>query len=186
MKIDKDNLYNHILDQIKKVKADKDGNKVLKQCFEDISRDINRTFHVDRFLEKSGLQELTNVLEALSFINTEIGYCQGMNFIAGTLIYIFDSDEKAFWAFLALLKNYEISQLYTRNMPDYDLRVFQLNHYVKLYFPDIYYHFKNNKIPFDLLYSKWFITLFSSYLNFEVTSHSWMYFILVRRIIYKG
>jgi hypothetical protein len=151
----------------------------MKQCFEDISRDINRTFHTDRFLEDKGITELTNVLEALSYINLDTGYCQGMNFIAGTLIYTFDSDETAFWMFLAMLKHCEVTNLFVRNMPDYDLRVFQLNHYVKLYFPDIFYHFKNNKIPFDLLYSKWFITLFSSYLNFEVTAHCWMYFIVV-------
>lgn len=64
-------------------------------------------------------------------------------------------------------------------MPDYALRVYQLNYYVKQYFPDIYYHFKNNRIPVDLIYSKWFLTVFSSYLSFDILSLCWTLFIVV-------
>jgi hypothetical protein len=112
----------------------------------------------------------------------DVGYCQGMNFIAGALIYIFDSDERAFWYFLAFLNNYDIRNLFVKNMPDYNLRVYQLNHYVKKYFPDVYYHFKNNKIPCDLFYSKWFITIFAAYLGFDVVSQCWLYFVIVIHI----
>ena len=155
--------------------------KLLKISFDDISRDINRTFHNERFDEK-GKIELTNVLESLSYVKRNIGYCQGMNFIAGALIYIFDCQETAFWIFLSFLDNYEITNLFVKNMPDYNLRVFQLNYYVKIYFPEIYYHFKNNMIPFDLFYSKWFITIFSSYLDFNLLSQCWLYFTIVYQI----
>jgi hypothetical protein len=64
-------------------------------------------------------------------------------------------------------------------MPDYAVRVHQLNFYVQKYLPEIYYHFKKNKIPFDMLYSKWFITIFTQYLPFDYLEKVFTLFILV-------
>ena len=64
-------------------------------------------------------------------------------------------------------------------MPDYPVRVYQLNHYVKIYLPSIFNHFKNNKIPFDMIYSKWLITVFSQYLTPDLLNIVWTYFIIV-------
>jgi hypothetical protein len=172
-----DQVYQNILNEIKKMKETGQYG-YMEKPLEDIAKDINRTFHTDRF-DESGRRELSNVLEALSFVRKDVGYCQGMNFIAGALINIFDSEEKAFWYFFAFLNNYDIRNLFVKNMPDYNLRVYQLNHYVKKYFPDVYYHFKNNKIPYDLFYSKWFITIFAAYLGFDVVAQCWLYFVIV-------
>lgn len=86
----------------------------LRDCFDDISRDVNRTFHNDRFHSGSLQGELSRVLEAVSYIRRDIGYCQGMNFIAGALICLTDSEEKAFWIFLIFLDNYELKNLFIK------------------------------------------------------------------------
>lgn len=64
-------------------------------------------------------------------------------------------------------------------MADYAVRTFQLNHYVKKYLPEIYYHFKKYKIPSDMIYSKWVLTIFSQYLSLEQQTFTWTLFILV-------
>jgi hypothetical protein len=86
--------------------------KRLRACFEDISRDINRTFHNERFTNGDLEEELKRVLEALCYIKNDIGYCQGMNFVAGALICITNCEEKAFWIFLSFLNKFELKALY--------------------------------------------------------------------------
>lgn len=67
-------------------------------------------------------------------------------------------------------------------MPDYEVRVYQLNHYIKKYLPELHYHFKKNKIPVDLIFTKWIITIFAQYLNFDCLTLVWTLFIIVYNI----
>ena len=64
-------------------------------------------------------------------------------------------------------------------MPDYAVRSYQLSFFVKKYIPELYYHFKKNLIPVDIIFSKWILTIFSQYLPFNYLAFIWTYFILV-------
>ncbi len=112
-------------------------------------------------------------------MRNDIGYCQGMNFIAGALICLLNSEEKAFLTILDMLNKYELNNLFIKHMPDYQVRSYQLNFFVQKYVPEIYYHFKKNNIPFDILYSKWILTVFSQYLSFDYLEITWTYFLFV-------
>ena len=48
---------------------------------------------------------LKNILTCVAFLRPEIGYCQGMNFIAGALVNLIDNEEKSFWIFLSFIDN---------------------------------------------------------------------------------
>jgi hypothetical protein len=96
---DKDN-------QFKEVKEN------LLNSIDDISRDIRRTFRSAH--NNSSPEELGRVLESISFIKRDIGYCQGMNFIAGGLLKSTGSEEKAFWLFLIFLNEYELNNMFTK------------------------------------------------------------------------
>lgn len=63
-------------------------------------------------------------------------------------------------------------------MPDYTIRVYQLNHYIKLYMPDLFYHFKKQQINPDIFFGKWVLTIFSSYLPFETLAKVWDVFLI--------
>jgi hypothetical protein len=67
--------------------------------------------------------------------------------------------------------------LYLKNMPDYSIRVYQLNAFIKEYFPELATHFKKNQINPDVFFSKWILTIFSNYLPFEVLYKVWDVFI---------
>ena len=43
---------------------------------------------------------MARVLEGVAIVVPEVGYCQGMNFIASALIAITDREEVGFWVFL--------------------------------------------------------------------------------------
>ena len=169
------NIYNNIL---KLAEESKDSNKKYLHVCDEISRDINRTFYTTKFVEGNGKKMLFNILKALAFIRPEIGYCQGMNFIAGALINLIDNEEKCFWIFLSFIDNFEMNFLYLKNMPDYSIRVYQLKFYIKEYFPDLALHFKKNQINPDIFFSKWILTIFSNYLSFDILYNVWDVFIL--------
>jgi hypothetical protein len=52
-------------------------------------------------------------------------------------------------------------------MPDFYLRIYQINIYLKNFLPNVYAHFINHNIPFDMIFSKWILTIFSSYVNYD-------------------
>ena len=168
-------IFNNIL---KFSEESKISDKKFNHVCDEIKRDINRTFYTKKFVEGDGKKMLLDILTALAFIRPEIGYCQGMNFIAGALINFIDDEERCFWIFLSFIDNIDMNNLYTKNMPDYSIRVYQLNYYIKEYFPELSIHFKKHQINPDVFFSKWILTIFSNYLPFDVLYKVWDVFIL--------
>ena len=68
-------------------------------------------------------QEIGRVLVALAYVKPEIGYCQGMNFIAGALLFLIKDEDLVFWIFLSFLDDKELNSLY--------LKVIFYNIYIK-------------------------------------------------------
>ena len=168
-------IFNNIL---KFSEESKISDKKFNHVCDEIKRDINRTFYTEKFVEGNGKKMLLDILTALAFIRPEIGYCQGMNFIAGALINFIDDEERCFWIFLSFIDNIDMNNLYTKNMPDYSIRVYQLNYYIKEYFPELSIHFKKHQINPDVFFSKWILTIFSNYLPFDVLYKVWDVFII--------
>ena len=187
---DKDIIYYNIaVKLIEIIKAD-DKNEKLKTIFSEneiknikdsieyIRRDVNRTFYTDFFTKGEGRTQLKRVLEAMCTVKGNVGYCQGMNFILGAMIYLLQNESSGFYMFNCMLNSYELNTLFAYNTPDYQIRVFQLNFYVKKYLVEVYNHFKNNNLSFDLLYSDWLLTLFSNYYDIEKLDFPWTCFIV--------
>ena len=183
-------FYNKSLDIINKIKNNEkdkllaiyDKEKIIsiENSIDFINRDIDRTFHYEYFEKDNGKIEMRRVLEALCTISYNEGYCQGMNFIIGGLIYLLRSEYKSFYIFNCILNNnlYQYNRLFADNTPDYYCRVHQINYYVKKYIPEVYYRFKNKQIPFDIIYSGWILTLFGNYINIDKLDFPWTCFFI--------
>ena len=169
------NIYKNILSLSKDLK---EKNEKHSHVIEEIERDINRTFYTEKFKKGNGKEMLINILSALAFIRPEIGYCQGMNFIAGALIELIDEEEKIFWIFLSFIDNIDLNLLFLKNMPDYSIRVFQLNYFIKKNYPKLFNHFQNQQINSDIFFSKWILTIFANYLPFYKLYKIWDLFII--------
>ena len=107
-----------------------------------------------------------------------VGYCQGMNFILGAMLYLLRNEVKTLTMFSCMIQSYDLINLFAYNTPDYGIRVYQLNYFVKKYIPNIYYHFKNNNLSFDMIYSNWLLTLFTNYLTFDQLDFPWTCFLI--------
>lgn len=70
-----------------------------------IAMDINRTLTDNIFFRQGpGVQKLKQVLVAYSRRNPAVGYCQGMNMIAASLLLIMPSEEDAFWVLCSIVE----------------------------------------------------------------------------------
>lgn len=159
---------------------DKNGRPIktmFAKSVDEISKDLNRTFE-GKYNSTELIKSLENILVAVSYIRPEIGYCQGMNFVSGALLELLNNEETAFWTFLFFLDEYELNSLYYENMPDYSIRVFQLEFYLKIHYKVLFNHFKKCQINAELILSKWILTLFSSYLGFDSLSKIYDIFLI--------
>ncbi|KAM6985099.1 growth hormone-regulated TBC protein 1-A-like [Aplochiton taeniatus] len=137
---------------------------------ETIHTDIHRTFPNNvlfRNTSELSLQKvLYDVLLAYGHHNKAVGYCQGMNFIAGYLIIITENAEKSFWLMDALLG---------RILPDYyspammGLKTDQavLEELVRVKAPAVGQVMAQHPGVWPLLVSHWFICLYIDILPVE-------------------
>jgi len=61
-------------------------------------------------------QSLFRLLNNFAKYDRSIGYVQGMNFIAASLLY-HSSEEVAFWLFVSLIEDYEMRDIYQTGTP---------------------------------------------------------------------
>ena len=164
---------NEELSETEKKIYDEEKIKKIKSSIDFIKRDIDRTFYTDFFIKEGGKGMLKNVLEYMCGVPGNIGYCQGMNFIVGSMLSLFRDEVKTLYIFSNLIQNYELVNLFAYNTPDYGIRVYQISYYVKKYIPSISHHFNNNNLSFDMIYSRWLLTLFANYLDINRLDFPW-------------
>ncbi|KAJ8775174.1 hypothetical protein K2173_020178 [Erythroxylum novogranatense] len=148
----------------------------------DIIRDISRTFHSHVFFQQregSGQRSLYNVLKAYSVYDRDIGYVQGMGFLAGLLL-LYMSEDDAFWSLVALLKgavHAPMEGLYQVGMPLVQQYLFQFDLLVKEHLPKLADHFTREMIIPSMYASQWFITVFTYSFPFHLAIRIWDLFL---------
>lgn len=69
-----------------------------------IEKDLHRTFPRHHLMDRSGRLALRRTLAAYALHNPEVGYCQGMNFVAGLLLMFMD-EEDAFYCLSVIVED---------------------------------------------------------------------------------
>ncbi|KAK9363194.1 rab-GTPase-TBC domain-containing protein [Lipomyces starkeyi] len=157
------------------------------EALSQIELDLYRTMPSNVFFggKGPGVGKLRRVLLAFSKRNPTIGYCQGMNMIAATLLLTHATEEAAFWSFVALLENilpsgYFDPPLLTSRA---DQRV--LKHYLKELQPKLYDHLVHTLgIDIEAITFNWFLSLFTDCLTAELLFRVWDVFMCVEGEVY--
>ena len=123
--------------------------------------DINKN---DKFLEK-----LKNILVCYSIRNSTVGYCQGMNFIGGTLLLIMENEEQAFWVFIQIMERI-LPITYYSELIGIVVETTLVENILQLYFPDLFKFIidSNFNIPLRNFIHKWMVCLFTQNLSSEM------------------
>ncbi|EGZ25209.1 hypothetical protein PHYSODRAFT_484386 [Phytophthora sojae] len=114
---------------------------------------------------------LQNVLRACASVDTEVGYCQGMDHVAALMLAVSDWNEaRAFWLLVSLLASprFELERLYGPGLPHLTLRCFQLDRLLRMHLPLLSEHFQAIDFPISIVATGWFMTLFT---NMEALSY---------------
>ncbi|KAJ6245016.1 gtpase activating protein and centrosome-associated [Anaeramoeba flamelloides] len=158
MKQDQENLFKK-LKKIKNPKAE-----------ELIKKDLDRTLTTHRgYIEKTEQSRLLDVLIAwMNYEKNECGYSQGMNFIAAILLLFLD-EEQAFWTLVALMENYNLSEMYKPGFPYLEIATYQWDRLLEKFLPKLYNHFQFLFLTSDIYTSRWFLTMFSTTFSIHTT-----------------
>lgn len=144
----------------------------------EIGKDVGRTFPDLKFFQKGqpGQLKLHRILTAASMYGGEsnelLGYTQGMNFIAGTvLVHLQQHEENTFWFLISLLYEHKFRHVFNfLSEGTFRILCFQLEVLTQVYLPDLHEHLCRSKVPVDIYASNWFITMFTNDLPFDMVA----------------
>ncbi|XP_013183396.1 rab GTPase-activating protein 1-like isoform X2 [Amyelois transitella] len=138
---------------------------ITKDCPADaiIQRDIARTFPAhDFFREAGGLGQdsLWRIARAYAVYDTEIGYCQGLSFLAATLL-LHMPEEQAFCLLVRLMYGYGQRELYKDGFETLYMRLHQLDRLMDEQLSDLRAHFQELGVEPHMFASQWFLSVFT-------------------------
>uniref|UniRef100_A0A8C1HGR9 TBC1 domain family member 4 n=1 Tax=Cyprinus carpio carpio TaxID=630221 RepID=A0A8C1HGR9_CYPCA len=126
--------------------------------------DLGRTFPTHQYFSTqlgAGQLSLYNLLKAYSLLDTEVGYCQGISFVAGLLL-LHMSEEQAFDTLKFLMYDLSIRRQYRPDMISLQIQMYQLSRLLHDYHRNLYTHLEEHEICPSLYAAPWFLTLFAS------------------------
>ncbi|CAI5783769.1 TBC1 domain family member 1 isoform X4 [Podarcis lilfordi] len=126
--------------------------------------DLGRTFPTHPYFSAqlgAGQLSLYNILKAYSLLDPEVGYCQGLSFVAGVLL-LHMSEEEAFKMLKFLMFDMGLRKQYRPDMTILQIQMYQLSRLLHDYHRDLYNHFEAHEIGPSLYAAPWFLTMFAS------------------------
>ncbi|KAI6226948.1 Rab-GAP TBC domain-containing protein [Aphelenchoides besseyi] len=145
-----------------------------------INLDLLRTMPTNvHFLSASckGVNHLQTVLRAFCLHNPNIGYSQGMNFLAATAL-LFVSPEDTFWFLVGLTERYFDPSYYDENLTGAQADQEVLKEIVEMKYPKLAKHLEECDIDLTTVTLNWFIALFFDAVPFQTMLRIWDCFLL--------
>ncbi|XP_066147154.1 growth hormone-regulated TBC protein 1-A-like isoform X1 [Euwallacea fornicatus] len=152
----------------------------LKLCnsnshiLEAIEIDLPRTFPDNIFfLNQENLPNmLYHVLATFAHQNPEVGYCQGLNYIAGLILLVTKDETVTFWLLKTLVDEI-LPKYYVKTMSglltDFDV----LDELVRTSDPVVHRHIQNIGMPWAMGTTRWFVCLYVDVLPTETVLRVW-------------
>eukprot|EP01087_Luapelamoeba_hula_P011202 TRINITY_DN3015_c0_g2_i4.p1 TRINITY_DN3015_c0_g2~~TRINITY_DN3015_c0_g2_i4.p1 ORF type:complete len:835 (-),score=195.61 TRINITY_DN3015_c0_g2_i4:29-2533(-) len=139
-----------------------------------IPLDLPRTFPCLSFFQEDGpLREpLANILEAYVCYRPDIGYVQGMSYVAALMLLNMD-EFTAFCCIANLLNRHIFVVFYRMDMPMIRRYVAVLDELMAEQIPVIYNNLRYLDITTDLYIMDWFLTIFSKSLPLDIAGRIW-------------
>ncbi|KAJ8956370.1 hypothetical protein NQ318_015108 [Aromia moschata] len=108
-----------------------------------------------------GQLALFNLLKAYSLLDQEVGYCQGLSFVAGVLL-LHMEEHQAFFLLRHLMYRRGLRKQYLPDMVVLQIKLYQLSRLVHDQLPELYNHFDFYEVAPTLYAAPWLLTIFAS------------------------
>ena len=137
-----------------------------------VEKDLPRTFPAHPLLEGVGRDALRRVLLAYARYNPKVGYCQGLNFLAGLLLLLMP-EESAFYVLGTIVEDILPGYFVTKQMlaPSVDQKILRV--FVSQKLPTLLEKLDKFNIPLSAITLNWFLCLFVNCLPWETALRVW-------------
>jgi len=127
-----------------------------------IQIDVSRTFPELKSFDLDQQQRLLRILNAYAGHNPAIGYCQGMNYVAGLLLLVSDCEEESFAVLACLMDHprFGLSGFYRERLPLLRRYLRACDKLVAETVPELREHFIKENVQPAVYLHQWFLTLF--------------------------
>ncbi|CAE7896758.1 RABGAP1L [Symbiodinium sp. KB8] len=136
-----------------------------------IEIDVPRTFPENPAFDEAQQRCLLRVLKAYANLCADVGYCQGMNFVAGLLL--LEVEESTFWMFFCLMEFGQLNGFYRRGFPLLKRYLWAFDELVAASLPELHEHFCKENLQHSVYLHQWFLTLFVSSLPLPMVLVLW-------------
>ena len=131
-----------------------------------IKADIRRTLTDNVFFQTGpGVRRLEEVLRAYSLHNSSIGYCQGMNLIAASLLLICATPEDCFWLLVAVIDTILPSGYFSGSLLIARADQIVLREYVTQLLPTLSTKLEDLGVELEACTFHWFLSLYAGVLT---------------------
>ncbi|CAJ1357357.1 unnamed protein product [Effrenium voratum] len=149
-----------------------------------IEIDIPRTFPEEPSFTKAQQMSLFRILKAYANLCPDVGYCQGMNFVAGLLLLVAqgglfgervqpETEEETFWMFFSLMECGQLNGFYRRQFPLLKRYLWAFDELIATFLPELNEHFCKENLQHAVYLHQWFLTLFISSLPLPMVLVIW-------------
>ena len=145
------------------------------QVEEDIAKDVSRTFPDHAYLAgDKGRNALTRVLKAFALQHTDIGYCQGLNYVAAFLLFVSGgNDAEAFFVMTSVVKMFSLKGFYISRFPGLWKMIAQFNAVLEKRNPTLFNHLHQENAYEMSWVGPWMLSLYTTALPFPVVIRIW-------------
>jgi len=132
-----------LLNRVRIAEANIENDVPFKKNIDVIEIDLHRTFADLGHFRHGGMlyNPLKNLLAAFSLFRTDLGYVQGMSYVAATLILHLGDEYSAFSALANVMHKYLLFTFYSFDMPKVNVFFHIYMRLMKIHIPKLYQMF---------------------------------------------
>ena len=134
-----------------------------------------------------GQGALRRVLRAYSMYDTDVGYCQGMNFIAAMFL-TFLSEEESFWLLVVVMNEepYKLRELFGEDMAGTHEVLYIAEKLMAQFLPKLSKHMEAESIHVSMFVTQWLLTVYTSTFPFDLVARVWDCFLVEGwKVVYR-
>lgn len=154
--------------------AKKDGTLLELTSATKLTPRQRRKKQVDFTSAEGGQASLRRVLRAYNAYDPEVGYCQGMNFIAGMFI-TYMSEEEAYWLLVNIMNDApcRMKGLFGEGMKEAHQVLYVAEKLIAQFNPKLSKHFDKEGIHITMFATQWLLTMYTSSFPFHFVTRVW-------------
>jgi len=134
-----------------------------------------------------GQAALRRVLFAYSMYDSEVGYCQGMNFITAMFL-TFLSEEESFWLLVVTMNEepYKLRELFGEDMAGTHEVLYIAEKLMTQFLPKLSRHLEQESIHVSMFVTQWLLTVYTSTFPFDLVARVWDSFLVEGwKVVYR-